>query len=433
MNSFLDSKYFNRYKRLHPLTAAALQILHFEQYLSTTNETLEAMDELLQTQIQNASNQAALIGENGKKVRRGAFEIRRTAVNFARSPVDLTLEQTINADASNQLADNLAADSIYARQRWALSHSMRTKILTSMKQDIGLRKKDDTSHSLQQSKIKKDKKTLNNIIEAIKRTMNPFDDAFDKGTLFNISTGKAASKEVADFLVNVKTADGCAGQNKNTGMLSMLGHVKRVEIIFLVVGHSFLPADRVFAKIEKQIKRKEIIASPSEYTDVLKDHCKVTNLTNIPVYDWKESYEKIVKPTTSWHFPFQKTKRLLLTRNKKLDNIILQGEMTYRKETGINKIITKKNKTIQIIKINPNIIQPNNIILKPAKIRDVCNLLKKHYGKNWRELELLYFYKELEYRNRAVHVENEDEEEDIIPHLNRRKGTFGFEDENLMI
>lgn len=59
MNSFLNSKHFNRSKRLYPLTAAALQILHFEQYLSTTNITLEAMDELLQTQIQNASNQAA--------------------------------------------------------------------------------------------------------------------------------------------------------------------------------------------------------------------------------------------------------------------------------------------------------------------------------------------------------------------------------------
>ncbi|KAK9876443.1 hypothetical protein WA026_012756 [Henosepilachna vigintioctopunctata] len=59
MNSFLDIKNFNRCQRLHPLTAAALQILHFEQYLSTTNVTLEAMDELLQTQMQNASNQVA--------------------------------------------------------------------------------------------------------------------------------------------------------------------------------------------------------------------------------------------------------------------------------------------------------------------------------------------------------------------------------------
>ncbi|KAH9637765.1 hypothetical protein HF086_007794 [Spodoptera exigua] len=36
--------------------------------------------------------------------------------------------------------------------------------------------------------------------------MNPFDDTIDKDILFNISTGKATSKEVADFLLNVKTA-----------------------------------------------------------------------------------------------------------------------------------------------------------------------------------------------------------------------------------
>lgn len=285
MNSFLDSKHFNRCKRLHPLTAAALQILHFEQQTQKqnasnqtaydANETIELPDVL--SRIVNGYKEfcnQTLIGEKGKtaqfyyqycelinlyhrfsrsirtsnfelyvdsifnmadiffalnqpnyarwsllylsnlinlctnnsslvaEFRRGAFGIRRTAANFARSPVDLTLEQTINADASNQLADNLAADSISARQRWALSHSMRTKILTSIKQKIGLTKEDDTSHSLQRSKIKKDKKNLQSIIEAIKCTMNPFDDTIDKDTLFNISPGKAASKEVTDFLLN---------------------------------------------------------------------------------------------------------------------------------------------------------------------------------------------------------------------------------------
>lgn len=36
--------------------------------------------------------------------------------------------------------------------------------------------------------------------------MNPFADTVDKDILFNISTGIAASKEVADFLLNEKTA-----------------------------------------------------------------------------------------------------------------------------------------------------------------------------------------------------------------------------------
>ncbi|KAH9637764.1 hypothetical protein HF086_007793 [Spodoptera exigua] len=100
------------------------------------------------------TNNSSLIAE----FRRGAFGIRRTAANFSRSPVDLTLEQTINADASNQLADNLAADSISARQRWALSHSMRTKILTSIKQNIGLTQKMILRTPCNKVKLRKTKK-----------------------------------------------------------------------------------------------------------------------------------------------------------------------------------------------------------------------------------------------------------------------------------
>lgn len=62
-----------------------------------------------------------------REFRRGAFGIRRTNAKFARSPVDLTLEQTINADASNQFTDNLAVDSISVR--WAECPSFTITVL----------------------------------------------------------------------------------------------------------------------------------------------------------------------------------------------------------------------------------------------------------------------------------------------------------------
>ena len=71
----------------------------------------------------------------------GAFGIKRTKSNFSSSSGDLTLEQTINADTNNQLVKIFSADSIPARQRWVLSHSMRTKILTAVEQNIGCAKK----------------------------------------------------------------------------------------------------------------------------------------------------------------------------------------------------------------------------------------------------------------------------------------------------
>lgn len=59
-------------------------------------------------------------------------------------------------------------------------------------------------------------------------------------------------------------ADGCGGQNKNTTLVGMCSkwlisdaptHVTCLEIIFPMVGHSFLPPDRIFAKIEKETKK----------------------------------------------------------------------------------------------------------------------------------------------------------------------------------
>ncbi|CAF4891377.1 unnamed protein product [Pieris macdunnoughi] len=103
---------------------------------------------------------------------------------------------------------------------------------------------------------------------------------------------------------------------KNTGMITMLGkwlyleaprQLKRIEIIYPIVGHSFIPPDRVFAKIEKVIKTKEVITSPTEYVSVLQEHT-CTDQESIPVYDWKTSYQNIIKPTTRWHFAFMKCK-----------------------------------------------------------------------------------------------------------------------------
>lgn len=52
-------------------------------------------------------------------------------------------------------------------------------------------------------------------------------------------------------------ADGCAAQNKNSIFIGMCcvwlcnapGHIKNIELVFPVPGHSFLPADRVFGNI----------------------------------------------------------------------------------------------------------------------------------------------------------------------------------------
>lgn len=62
----------------------------------------------------------------------GALSIRRTSKHFCRSPVDLTLEQTINANAANKLTGISAfTNNLHARQRWSETHTARTAVISN--------------------------------------------------------------------------------------------------------------------------------------------------------------------------------------------------------------------------------------------------------------------------------------------------------------
>jgi len=51
------------------------------------------------------------------------FGKKRTSNSFSRALIDLTLEQTVNADAARKLTGiTYFTNSISARQRWARSH-----------------------------------------------------------------------------------------------------------------------------------------------------------------------------------------------------------------------------------------------------------------------------------------------------------------------
>lgn len=61
-------------------------------------------------------------------------------------------------------------------------------------------------------------------------------------------------------------SDGCGGQNKNLAMVSMVSawlqrapaHIKAIELVFPVTGHSYIPPDRVFANIEKKYGKRTL-------------------------------------------------------------------------------------------------------------------------------------------------------------------------------
>ena len=68
-------------------------------------------------------------------------------------PIDLTLEQTINADAASlRTGINVFTNSISARQRWAQSHFLRMSVLSHLLESLDLNKKEDITADLQKNK-----------------------------------------------------------------------------------------------------------------------------------------------------------------------------------------------------------------------------------------------------------------------------------------
>lgn len=214
-------------------------------------------------------------------------------------------------------------------------------------------------------------------------------------------------------------ADGCGGQNKNTTMVGMIQYwlqccsppnVKTVELVFPIVGHSFLPPDRVFAQIEKKVKKCPTIIDPETYINIIKDYSTVLKMgEDYSVFDWKAEVQKVVKAPASWHFQFQPSKRLIFLKNSN-GLVLVKGEPFYKNDIAEAKSLCKKGKRISQINLQPLIVGRS---LKPDKIKSISNLLAKHYEKDWAADEHLYFFKnafELENPQEVDHPDDPEEE-----------------------
>lgn len=217
-------------------------------------------------------------------------------------------------------------------------------------------------------------------------------------------------------------ADGCGGQNKNTTLLAMCSKwlynsapksIEALEIIFPVTGHSFLPADRVFALIEREIKKIEVIVSPEEYYQIIEKYGKLHRVgleTDVDISDWQSASRSTFKPSGQWHFPFKATKRFILNKSKQ--NVMIRGETSYNLDLGSYGNVCKKGKSV-------GLIRPSSILIgvqpKQLKLRDVNVLLCKHYGIFWKTFETLSYYKTVleKWYDDNANIENlEDNPED---------------------
>ena len=131
-----------------------------------------------------------------EEFKKGCFSLKRTQKAFFRCPIDLTLEQTINADAASQRAGiQSMRNSVAARQKWAESHFLRTSVISLLFDDLGMVTKEEVARNLKHSQVKRNCKDLNKIINLIQETMNPFLPEIQKENLYNMDLGNLLPKK----------------------------------------------------------------------------------------------------------------------------------------------------------------------------------------------------------------------------------------------
>ena len=92
--------------------------------------------------------------------KKDCFGIKRTKKDISRLPVDLTLEQTVNAYAASQKTGiSYFTNSISARQRWADSHLVRMEVLSEVLNKLNMTTK-EVSQDLKPNRIMKNTKDL---------------------------------------------------------------------------------------------------------------------------------------------------------------------------------------------------------------------------------------------------------------------------------
>lgn len=109
-------------------------------------------------------------------------------------------------------------------------------------------------------------------------------------------------RELSENIITIQqVADGC-GENKNVNMVDM-------------AGHSFLPSDRVFARIEKAIKRPEIIENPEGYVKVFNENGLVVNKVE-KISNWRSPVQQVIKQPGNWLFQFNPAKPFFIKKKQ---------------------------------------------------------------------------------------------------------------------
>lgn len=130
----------------------------------------------------------------------GAMSIRRTKKPYARSAVDMTLEQTVNKYAASPMRGITAFINSEDAYRRSMTLTQRSMALSELYELVNLKSGEEPEKQLTKSRIRYDNADMNSVKFTLNNTCNLFANNAP-AYLVNISSGKAANEETKEFLL----------------------------------------------------------------------------------------------------------------------------------------------------------------------------------------------------------------------------------------
>lgn len=194
-------------------------------------------------------------------------------------------------------------------------------------------------------------------------------------------------------------ADGCAGQNRNSTVLCMLlwwlqneapSGISAVFVVFPLTGYSFLPPDRVFGRIEKDVRKLEEIQNPQSYRMIFSNHGTVLELgKHWDVYNWKTYCSAVMKSKSSLPFKITETKDFYIQRNAACRSPKIRAEPHYKVSISNFVPVLKRGRSLAQAPVQCALYTHH---VNEMKLKDVTSFLVKHFGNSWQENEDLGYF-----------------------------------------
>lgn len=183
-------------------------------------------------------------------------------------------------------------------------------------------------------------------------------------------------------------SDSCGGQNRNIKLVLILKallndhpSLEEISFRFLESGHSFLPNDNDFAKIECALKLHQRIYLPEDYIHIMK-HCKknkplqVHRMENTDFVTSSE-LESIItnrkKAVDGTKVSWLKTKEIVLKKNEMFTIYMRSSYEEEFKEVNIKKNSRGRQKHITKLLLKP--MWPTGKAIPGPKLKDLKSLL----------------------------------------------------------